>query len=135
MTSASKFPWTKFGFESLLIIASILIAFSIEGWRQDQANAEQEQVLLEALAIDFEQAKLTLESEKAMHTNVASYGEQIIHLADSGGVPESERVRFQAMVGAHFGRALFSPPMGTVQTILGSGQLNLISKSITTFVM
>ena len=127
MNSRAAFPWAKFGFEGVLIIVSILAAFSIEEWRQGREDAEQERVLLEALAQDFAQAARNFESTKRAHSSVARHGEQIIQYADAGGVPKSERSEFENMVGSHFWRTQFSPPMGTVETILGSGRIDLIS--------
>ena len=42
MSVREKFPWAKFGFEGVLIVVSILAAFSIEEWRQGREDTEQE---------------------------------------------------------------------------------------------
>jgi hypothetical protein len=129
MNVREKIPWAKFGFEGVLIIASILAAFSIEEWRQTRSNAEQERILLEALAEDFDQAVRSFEVIKRAHSTVAASGEQIIKFAEAGSVPETDRTEFENMVGMHFWRARYVPPMGTVETILGSGRIDLITNT------
>ena len=53
-----KFPsrdgWAKFGFEGVLIVVSILLAFSIESWQAERDLLAEEQRILHQLKSEFE---------------------------------------------------------------------------------
>jgi hypothetical protein len=127
MSTQNKIPWRKFGFESVLIIVSILVAFSIEEWRQSRADSARERVLIEALARDFAEAERMLVEAKSHHSRVAASGQKLLEYDGAAGVPVAEREHVDLQVGNHYSRATYLPPMGTVQSILGSGRIDLIS--------
>lgn len=53
-------PWAQFGFESVLIIVSILVAFSIDAWWDSRRAARQTEELISALVLDFETTRSLL---------------------------------------------------------------------------
>ena len=112
--------------EVALIVIGILIAFSIEEWRQDRADADRERVLLTALSSDFQEAQRALETAGERHTTVADAGALLLQFEGSASVAESERPRVSLAIGNHFNRYTFRPPMGTVQSVLGSGRIDLL---------
>jgi len=122
-----RIPWTRFGFEGVLIVMSILAAFSIDAWWESRSEAKQEQALLLALSEDFTEAESLLSAATAMHNMTARAGEQLITLGESGNFPEADRDGIDLLVGSHFARAIFSPPMGTVESVIGSGRIDLLT--------
>lgn len=125
--SIQRIPWTRFGFEGVLIVLSILAAFSIDAWRESRSDARQEQALLIALSEDFTEAEQRLSVVKSMHNMTARAGEQLITLGGTGSVPEADQNGIDLLISRHFARATFDPPMGTVESVLGSGRMDLLT--------
>ena len=127
MTESQNIPWKRISIEAAAIVASILLAFAIDAWWDSRSDAIQEQALLLALSDDFAAAESMLASAKSMHLGTATSGEKLISLGEAGNVPDADRDGVDLLMGAHFGRALFSPPMGTVESLIGSGRIDLLS--------
>ncbi len=127
MNKIQEIPWPRILAEGTAIIVSILLAFWIQAWWESQGDARQEQALLAALADDFAQADELLSVAKSMHVMTARAGEQLITLGEKGNVPEADQNGVDLLISAHFARAKFDPPMGTVESVLGSGRIDLLT--------
>jgi len=126
MTEPQKIPLKRISIEATAIVASILLAFAIDAWWNSRSDAMQEQALLIALSDDFDATANMLTSVKRMHAVTAESGEKLISYGEEDNVPEADRDNVDLLIGSHFGRAIFSPPMGTVQSVMGSGRIDLI---------
>jgi hypothetical protein len=68
-----KIPWRHIAVEGGVIIASILLAFSIDAWWDDRLIHDAEQVVLQALLEDLrEKEQLLAEMDRFSHTIVGS---------------------------------------------------------------
>ncbi len=127
MNESQKLPWKRISIEAAAIVASILLAFAIDAWWDSQSNAMQEQALLIALSDDFAAAEDMLVSVKRMHVITATSGEKLISYGEAENIPEADREGIDLLIGSHFGRTIFSPPMGTVESVIGSGRIDLLT--------
>ena len=127
MNNVREIPWPRILAEGTAIVVSILLAFWIQAWWESRGDARQEQALLAALAEDFAQADELLSVVKSMHVMTARAGEQLITLGETGNVPEADQNGVDLLISNHFARAKFDPPMGTVESVLGSGRIDLLS--------
>jgi len=127
MNKIQEIPWPRILAEGTAIIVSILLAFWIQAWWESQGDAKQEQALLAALAEDFTQADELLSVVKSMHIMTARAGEQLITLGEKGNVPEADQNGVDLLISSHFARFTFDPPMGTVESVLGSGRIDLLT--------
>jgi len=123
--SARKYLLYAIG-EIALVVIGILIALQVNNWSQNKESVNKEQEYLIALNNDFQQTKKLFEANRTEHEIVKSSMKEILDWAEEGGIPIKERVRFDSIFGGVFWRSHFDPPLGTVQTILSSGNLNLI---------
>lgn len=122
--------WRRFATEATVIVASILLAFAIDAWWDSRAEEKRELALLLALSDDFTKAAQLLESAKNLHLYTANAGEKLISLGESDNVPDADRGDIDSLIGAHFMRSLYEPPMGTVESVIGSGRLDLLSNQV-----
>ncbi len=127
MTESQNIPWKRISIEAAAIVASILLAFAIDAWWDSRSDAMQEQALLLALSDDFAAAEGMLASVKSRHLRTATSGEKLISFGEAGNVPDADRDGVDFLVSHHFARALFSPPMGTVESVIGSERIDLLS--------
>ena len=111
--------------ESVVIILSILAAFSIDAWWDARGERVQARAFLEALSVDFEAAEAELDRVRGLHELVAAASDQLMTWAD-GGDPVSACRESADPYTALLARPTFDPPMGTVQTILSSGRADLV---------
>ena len=127
MNTVREIPWPRILAEGAAIVVSILLAFWIEAWWDSRSDANQEQALLLALSEDFTEAERLLSVVKTMHNMTARAGEQLITLGETGNVPEADQNGVDLLISWHFARATFDPPMGTVESVLGSGRIDLLT--------
>ena len=117
--------WRRSVAEGGVIVGSILIAFSIDAWWDSRADAVQERALLVALAQDFRTADERLDAAMQAHQTVLISMDRLLRYADAGHVPSLDRAQVDTVLSRVFWRETFDPPMGTVETILSSGRLDL----------
>jgi hypothetical protein len=127
MSRAREIPWLRILAEGTAIVVSILLAFWIQAWWDSRSDANQEQALLLALSEDFTEAQRLLSYDKSMHNMTARAGEQLITFGETGKVPEADQNGVDLLISRHFARQTFDPPMGTVESVLGSGRIDLLT--------
>jgi len=121
-----RIPWNRLIAEGAVIVGSILLAFAIDAWWDERSDDAQEAALLTGLAEDFQAASDDLERVRAMHGAKSSAAAQLLSWAESGGPDDSQLDQVEIAIGKMFAHPTFDPAMGTVQTILGSGRLDLL---------
>jgi hypothetical protein len=112
--------------EGVVIVASILLAFGIDAWWDARNERIQERALLAALAGDSYATKDALRHTRRAHETVLASMERLLTYAENGAVPVSERAQVDTVLSRVFWREIFDPPVGAVETILGSGRLDVI---------
>lgn len=121
----SKTPLVRTAVEGVVIIGSILIAFWIDAsWdkRQDRAQSE---ALLVSLLEDFQTAEVLLDTIESRHRRVVENGQRLIAYGETGIVPADEQAGVDILLGGHFLRPVYDPPMGTVESLLSAGRFDL----------
>lgn len=126
-SDAGQIPWKRIAAEAIAIVASILIAFALDAWWDRRSERVQETALLSALEEDFAVAAAGFEITKAGHMAELQSSKELIDYGESGQIPVNNRARIDTLVSTQFSRRSFDPPMGTVQSILGSGRIDLIT--------
>ena len=127
MKSASKIPWAQLGFESVLIVVSILVAFSIDSWWENRQEAVEEQRLLAQLKVEFEANVQQLDEKRARHVEAMDAGFRI--LAATGPNADVRGLNIDAMQADLmnvFFKYTFDPQAGVLSSVIYSGKLDLI---------
>ncbi len=118
--------WRRFLAEGVVIVGSILLAFAIQAWWDSKGEANQSSALIAALSEDFKAADLRLTEVLAAHERAYLSAERLLSYAEAGGVPADDRAKVDSVFSRLFySMDKFNPPMGTVETILSSGRLDL----------
>ena len=111
--------------ELLIVVVGILIALSLNNWREDNSNKNKEQYYLESLKTDFEQSLASLseilnqnkESDLAIKKVLAA-----IHKGYSKPAVDTVKKAFRKLFG--FNR--FVPASGTYKEIISTGSLQIL---------
>ena len=110
--------------DMVLIVASILIAFSLEAWWDGQRTLSDERAALAAVRDDFRAARQELDSVLVRNELVvAAAGDALsMNLHDVGTLePDSAHQLLRYSFG---GGLTFDPPTGALQALLFGGTLN-----------
>ncbi|MEZ4803060.1 MAG: DUF6090 family protein [Gelidibacter sp.] len=115
--------------EIILVVIGILIALQINNWNEARKNKTSEQQLLKALLVEFKSNLVTL--DQVIEVNDANIKNSILLGQYTGpSLPNfDEKELSQLMVGIFKMEPRYSPTQGTVQEIINSGKLSILSDS------
>ncbi len=121
----AQIPWLRVFVEGVVIVGSILLALGLDEWREGVQDREEEQQALEALAREFESAAVEIDQVALIMDSVAIAAHII--LGWTGPSADSRHADSLALLLPSITRVeSFQPPLGTLQALLGSGDLRLI---------
>lgn len=124
---ANAVPWRRMLLESVAIILSILLAFSIDaGWDEFQER-KQERAFLGSLLSDFEETRNRINTSIDRHNRFIALARQLLGLYGRG-VPDVDRDELETMLGAVFfdWESLYLPS-GSRDALFASGDIEIIS--------
>lgn len=118
-------PWLRVFAEGAVIVASILLAFGIDAWWEGRRERAEERDALEALAADVGVALAELEDDRAAVENHLGVARTI--LGWTGPNADGRHADSLALLLPELSRLpTFEPPTGTIEALIGSGDLRLI---------
>jgi hypothetical protein len=108
--------------EALVVVASILVAFSLDAWWSERAERRTEAAHLRALRSDFEQnvsrLKVLIEQEERIAD--ASHRLLLAAISPTTASPEDSLAN---LLGQVFNSGRFDPLMGAYEAVVNSGGL------------
>lgn len=107
--------------ETGIVVAGILIAFSLNSWWDGRAAAEREQAHLQALEADFGRNVQQLEALVGFQESVADASLGLLLIAR--GQEAAEAVRVERLMGQVFASDRFDATMGAYEDLVNSGGL------------
>jgi hypothetical protein len=122
--SQSKARWKTLILEGILIVFSILLAFSIDAWWDGQKVEQQRIELLQALRDDFVQTSIALESAvaEAQELEERTGGFLTAVRTDSSIPDDSLRLLFAGVGQA----AIYDPSIPSYQVAVATGRIELV---------
>ncbi|MGB8705415.1 MAG: DUF6090 family protein [Gillisia sp.] len=115
--------------EIILVVIGILMALQINNWNEERKTIKEEQQLLVSISEEFKANLVILNQAKQMNDNI---------IARASGVGEytgphldnfDEKKLSALMVGAFKYEARFIPNQGTINEIINSGKLSVLSNN------
>ena len=89
MNSDRKVPWARIGVEGLAIVASILLAFSIDAWWGERQQQDAERAMLQALLDDLRAKQVLLADMNRFNNAIVASAETLLRVA-AGTEPEPD---------------------------------------------
>jgi hypothetical protein len=125
MTRRQEIPWTRIAVEATAIVASILLAFSIDAWWGEHQEREHERQVLESLLAEFNQNRVEL--DRALNSFTVSRKSVTRVLMFAGqNLSDDDKDVIGQNVFALFDYWTFDPSTGAIDSLLNAGQLDLI---------
>lgn len=120
-------PWARFGFEGVLIVASILAAFSIDAWWERQEKDRQQLKLVSELKVDFEATRKRLAESLAFADSINDRASQFLAMVASDEPAELPDLRNQ--IGGAFLKIDFAPVLSAYESAVATGKIGLIENT------
>jgi len=126
---AARWPaWRRLVIEGPAIVGSILFALALDAWWTDRSERLEEREALVALAQDFAAASDALEYQLLVRDSALVAANAILRMTG----PEASDLLMDSlaqMIPRVLRLGTFNPPLGTLDALLGSGDLRLITNS------
>jgi len=121
-TQLRKVNWHQATVEVALIVAGILIALSVDSWRDEQQERQLEVDYLEELKQDFLANKRSLISSIEYQTRIVVTGDELLRMIQAGKFNEAPD-EFASKVGELYFFGTWTPAIGTYDDLISSGRL------------
>ncbi|MCA0154408.1 DUF6197 family protein [Winogradskyella vincentii] len=112
--------------EIALVMIGILLALQVNEWNKERNRKMSEQVVIEQLITDLSQSQHELEEQKARNLRNARAYSQVLRAYWKTNLPEN----IQKYVRGGGGSDVYSPVLGTAQSLINSGRLDIISSKM-----
>jgi len=111
--------------ELLIVVAGILIAVSLNSWREDTADKNREQFYLKSLKTDFEQSLVSLNEINTQNLESMSSVKNLLAVI-SKNISLSKDSSKKLLAKPLFGFNRFVPTSGTYKEIISTGSLQIL---------
>jgi len=117
--------WVRLFAEGAAIMISILLAFTIDAWWQEHKEDDDRRDQLQSLAHEFAANRMELHSWIELHRQTADHATKFID--ELGQVPVGDTADVSAeSLAIVLVTPTFDPSMGSLDTLIASGQLAVI---------
>ena len=124
MSNAQTIPWTKISVEAAAIVASILLAFSIDAWWDGVKSRAEEQEILSLLRAEFEANQEVLTRTAGIHRLNLGAMQEIISVSESDIPITDESLGLLFLQAA--GTPHYNPATGALAATISSGRIDLV---------
>ena len=126
MTGSQIILWKRTTIEALAVVASILLAFTIDAWWEERSLRIEEQQVLQGLREEFLSVRIVLSQHLSEHLNGVQTMEDFLIATEGGNVKEGAPVVDAVLL------ELLSPMTsdlgsGTLAALLSSGRIEILS--------
>lgn len=124
----SDIPWKRLLAEGSAIVVSILLAFAIDASWDARQERERELEALQALRRDFEENRRKADEVMNAHRAAEDRFTRLLTMSN-GEILELERDSVAVIVGSLAAPYSFDPVRGTVDALIGAGELDLLQEA------
>jgi hypothetical protein len=114
--------------EGVVIVGSILLAFGIDAAWEDRERDQRRDALFAALGNDMELAGAEVDRVDAFHRTGHSAAADLLNFGQVAPGNLDQLLLIDSLVAATWGSAAsYDAPMGAVESVVGSGELDLVT--------
>jgi hypothetical protein len=119
-------PLARMLAESLMIVASILLAFGIDAWWEERQNRREEQEILRGLKEEFGKNREILEGDITDHAATMQLLEQFLIAIENGAGSDTELL-IDKVLSEMLRPGTTDLGQGAIDALLSSGRIELLS--------
>ena len=124
MSNRQTIPWTRISVEAAAIVASILLAFSIDAWWDNFQDRAEEREILSSLRAEFEANQKVLTRTAGIHRLNLDAMREIVSASETGISITDEALGPLFLQAA--GTPHYNPATGALDATISSGRIDLI---------
>ncbi|WP_411895919.1 DUF6090 family protein [Winogradskyella sp. A2] len=109
--------------EIVLVMVGILLALQVNEWNNERNRKKSEQVIIEQLISDLSKSQYELEEQESRNLRSAREYSQVLRAFWKTELPDD----IEKYVRSGGGSGVYSPVLGTMQSLINSGRLDIIS--------
>jgi hypothetical protein len=123
-----QIPWRRVFVEGVVIVGSILLAFGIDAAWDGRDQRQRRAVLFAALVSDMALARAEVDRVATLHRTGHSAAADLLNFGRVVRSDDDQRLMIDSLVAATCcSTASYDAPLGAVESVVGSGDLDLIS--------
>jgi hypothetical protein len=127
MTETQNIPWKRLSVEAAAIVASILLAFSIDAWWGDRQQREAEQVILQALLDDLQVKQVLLADMNLFSNAIFKSAETLLRVAAGAEQKPSEDTINRLIIDTWWVSSEALWDSAPLNLLVAGGNLSLVS--------
>ena len=124
MSNTQAIPWTRISVEAAAIVASILLAFSIDAWWDSVQDRAEEREILRLLHAEFQANQKVLARTAGIHRLNLDAMQEII-LASESDIPVHDE-SLDSLFRQAAGTPHYNPATGALAATISSGRIDLV---------
>ena len=124
MSDRQTIPWTRISVEAAAIVASILLAFSMDAWWDSVQDRAEEREIISLLRAEFEANQKVLTRTAGIHRLNLGAMQEIISVSESVISIDDESLGLLFLQAA--GTPHYNPATGALAATISSGRIDLI---------
>ena len=125
MKNAQQVPWKSITVEAIAIVASILLAFSIDAWWDLRREGLEEKEAIAQLTTDFNANAAQLERIRGIHEAALEASYEILARGRAGKPPQNSAAAAD-LVFKSLRSWTYDPVLGGINSLIQSGNLGLL---------
>ncbi len=138
MTDSQNIPWKRLSVEAAAIVVSILLAFAIDAWWDEQQERAEEREVLQSLHVEFEANRVEAAAVISFHDRVIQSVVMLMKMTEDEILALSAKATVEIVSSLDSPRT-FDAVRGSVDALISSGKLGILRdrelrESLTTFV-
>jgi hypothetical protein len=123
-----QIPWLRVLVEGVVIVGSILLAFGIDAAWDGRNERQRRAVLFTALGNDMALARAEVDRVATFHRTGHNAAADLLNFGQVVPGDDDQRLLIDSLVAATWGStASYDAPLGAVESVVGSGDLDLLS--------
>jgi hypothetical protein len=111
--------------EIVLVMIGILLALQVNEWNKERLRKKAEQTAIEQLIVDLSKSQHELEFVRNRNLKEARECAQVLRAFWKSELPDN----IQNILKSSFGSSVYSPVLGTAQSLINSGRLDILSSN------
>jgi hypothetical protein len=127
-STSFRIDWRRIVIESVAVVCSILLAFSVDALWDVRQERQHEQELLDGLLTDFESSRPNLVSRLELAQRMADGTRSFVDLAKEETLPRTLLVP-DSLILAVLGGPTYEPATNTMDAALASGEIEVLQST------
>ncbi|WP_412061315.1 hypothetical protein [Rubrivirga sp. IMCC45206] len=118
--------WTAIAIDFVIVVVGVFVGLQVNNWNAGQGDRRAEHAAIERLLVEHTENLSQLESDREAHHQVLEAASQLLSMIGPDPDLPADTARIARTLLASLNNPTFSPRLGATQSLIASGELQLI---------